>query len=132
MAINYHALELFLLIGKMVMSCHFFACVWALQTGFSDSKLSTWMGEKDCECGLAAGLVTSAATAATAEYYPCFNIPSPPLLHHRRLLPLRRTWLAAMRGVRAGRAVGRPSVRVRVGWDALRRIALLVMRHLAL
>ena len=97
MAINYQALELFLLIGKMVMSCHFFACVWALQTGFSDSKLSTWMGEKDCECGFAASLSHRRLLPLLILHrHPCY---------HRRLLPMRRTRPAALRSIRAGRAV---------------------------
>lgn len=43
-AIDYAKLELATLIGKILFSCHLFACIWALQASFSDSKLNTWMG----------------------------------------------------------------------------------------
>jgi potassium voltage-gated channel Eag-related subfamily H protein 7 len=46
MAIDYGTLAL---VRSMVLVCvgaHWFACAWAIQTGFFDSPLETWMGEQ--------------------------------------------------------------------------------------
>ena len=43
-AINYGYLEMSKTIFKVVFLCHIFACLWALQAGFQDTKVDSWMG----------------------------------------------------------------------------------------
>ena len=43
-AINYGYLAMTKTVGKVFFLCHVFACLWALQAGFQDTKLDSWMG----------------------------------------------------------------------------------------
>ena len=54
-ALNYGMLELWKNVGMVFLMCHLFACVWALQTGFHDSKLDSWMASNDY-CYLCGGV----------------------------------------------------------------------------
>ena len=63
-AINYAMLEMATLIGKICFACHLFACIWALQASFSESKLDTWMGAGGyCYSCAGAGELSTSALA---------------------------------------------------------------------
>jgi hypothetical protein len=43
-AINYAAVSLLKCLIGMLLLSHFFACIWGMQAGFQDDKMSTWLG----------------------------------------------------------------------------------------
>ena len=62
-AINYAALSLIRCLVAMLLTAHWFACIWGLQASFSDSKLDTWLGVGDyCAAHVAIANVTGSIT----------------------------------------------------------------------